>query len=187
MAEDGAAAPAPPAPVIVELDPITGVPAEYNEFLPQDSPEYKRWKAAQAEGAAQEGIEKLAVKEGEAGTDAAAAPAAGAAGAAPEAAKPGKGGKSKSKAKAVILIETKERQKNKNVTSVSGMEGFGIKLSEAAKIFGKKFACGASVIKTPSQTEQIEMQGDYLQQIPDLIIKNYAASHGVKQEDIFYM
>lgn len=184
MAEDGAAPPAPPAPVIVELDPITGVPAEYNEFLPQDSAEYKRWKAAQAEGAAQEGIEKLAVKEGEAGAEGAAAATAAAA---PDAApKPGKGGKSKSKAKAIV-IETKERQKNKSVTSVSGMEGFGIKLSEAAKIFGKKFACGASVIKTPSQTEQIEMQGDYLQQIPDLIIKNYATSHGVKQEDIFYV
>jgi hypothetical protein len=37
-----------PTPVIVEYDPVTGVPAEFNEFLPKDCEEYKRWKAAQA-------------------------------------------------------------------------------------------------------------------------------------------
>ena len=29
-------------PVKVEYDPITGVPPEFNEFLPKDSEEYKR-------------------------------------------------------------------------------------------------------------------------------------------------
>ncbi len=51
MSDDGgppaAAAPEPTKPVIVQYDPVTGVPAEYNEFLPKDSEEYKKWKAAQ--------------------------------------------------------------------------------------------------------------------------------------------
>ncbi len=32
-----------PQPVKVEYDSITGVPSEFNEFLPKDSEEYKRW------------------------------------------------------------------------------------------------------------------------------------------------
>ena len=35
-------------------------------------------------------------------------------------------------------------------------EAFGVKLGDAAKVFGKKFACGASVTKNPSEKEQIE-------------------------------
>jgi hypothetical protein len=34
-------------PVIVAYDPITGVPSEYNENLPPECNEYKRWKATQ--------------------------------------------------------------------------------------------------------------------------------------------
>lgn len=68
------------------------------------------------------------------------------------------GGKVKTKAKAEIIIQTAVRNKTKNTTSVSGLELFGIKLSEASKLFGKKFACGASVTKNPLGTEQIEMQ-----------------------------
>lgn len=29
-------------PQVVEYDPITGVPSEFNEYLPKDSDEYKR-------------------------------------------------------------------------------------------------------------------------------------------------
>lgn len=29
-------------PKKVDYDPITGIPAEYNEYLPKDSEEYKR-------------------------------------------------------------------------------------------------------------------------------------------------
>jgi hypothetical protein len=33
---------APPPPLAVVYDPLTGVPAEFNEYLPQNSDEYKR-------------------------------------------------------------------------------------------------------------------------------------------------
>lgn len=44
MAEDAAAAELP-APQVVEYDPVTGVPSEFNEYLPKDCEEFKRWKA----------------------------------------------------------------------------------------------------------------------------------------------
>jgi density-regulated protein DRP1 len=57
-----------------------------------------------------------------------------------------------------ILIETNTRNKKKMVTTVSGLELFGIKLADASKAFGKKFACGASVTKSATGAEQIDMQ-----------------------------
>jgi translation initiation factor 1 (eIF-1/SUI1) len=57
-----------------------------------------------------------------------------------------------------VVLESHTRNKKKCVTTVTGLEGFGVKLSEAAKLFGKKFACGASVVKNATGTEQIDMQ-----------------------------
>ena len=34
--------PPPPPPLAVEYDPITGIPAEVNEYLPSHCDEYKR-------------------------------------------------------------------------------------------------------------------------------------------------
>ena len=34
--------PPPPPPLAVEYDPITGIPAEFNEYLPSNCDEYKR-------------------------------------------------------------------------------------------------------------------------------------------------
>ncbi len=38
------------------------------------------------------------------------------------------------------------------------METFGVKLAEASKLFGKKFASGASITKNPMEKEQIEVR-----------------------------
>lgn len=139
------------------------------------------------------------------------------------------------------------RTKRKTTTTISGLDNYGVKLADAAKIMGKKFACGASVcfyanellygtmltdeneneffvtsnfitsalalqlaytcprsyllirrrisglyhnlylqvIKTADQKEHIEVQGEFLQQAGDLILKTYGADKGVKQEHIF--
>lgn len=61
MADEGEAT-ATIAPKIVEYDPVTGVPSEFNEYLPQDSIEYKKWKAAK-EGP--EALEKLTLRDKE--------------------------------------------------------------------------------------------------------------------------
>ena len=51
----------------------------------------------------------------------------------------------------------------------------------------KKFACGASVTKTASLVELIEMQGDFLHELPDLILKNFGKSNNVTKDDVFYV
>lgn len=33
--------------VVVEYDPVTGIPSEFNDFLPKDTDEFKRLKASQ--------------------------------------------------------------------------------------------------------------------------------------------
>ena len=38
-----------------------------------------------------------------------------------------------------------------------------------------QFACGSSVIKDASQREQIDVQGDYLEDMPAFLIKTYAS------------
>ena len=52
---------------------------------------------------------------------------------------------------------------------------YSIKLSEAAKKLGKKFACGASVTKDATQKEQIDVQGDYIYDMPPFLLKTYKA------------
>jgi density-regulated protein DRP1 len=56
-----------------------------------------------------------------------------------------------------IVLETNTRNKKKMITTVTGLEQFGIKLQDAAKGFGKKFACGSSVTKSATGTDQIDM------------------------------
>lgn len=64
------------------------------------------------------------------------------------------------KAEAVVLIKRVERNKRKYVTMVEGLEAHGFELKKIAKEWGKKFATGSSVTKTPSGGEEITVQGD---------------------------
>ena len=54
-------------------------------------------------------------------------------------------------------------------------------------LFPPQFACGASVTKTAAQTEQIEMQGEFIGQLPDLILKTFGKSNSVTKDDIFFI
>lgn len=67
-------------------------------------------------------------------------------------------GKAKKKVAQEVLITRAVRNKKKCVTTVAGLEQFGVKLGEAAKVFGKKFASGASVTKTATGGEEIDIQ-----------------------------
>ena len=64
-----------------------------------------------------------------------------------------------------IIIDKNTRNKRKCVTTIFGLEGFGVKLGEAAKLFGKKFASGAAVVKSPTEKEQIDIQGDCMDKV----------------------
>eukprot|EP00879_Flechtneria_rotunda_P000989 GHRR01001123.1.p1 GENE.GHRR01001123.1~~GHRR01001123.1.p1 ORF type:complete len:183 (+),score=65.81 GHRR01001123.1:148-696(+) len=155
-----------PAPKVVEYDPITGVPAEYNEYLPKDSDEYKRWKAAQQ---GPEALAALTLKDKEGN----------------EIEKQLPGGKVKKKQKPQVVLESHTRNKKKCVTTITGLESFGVKLSEAAKLFGKKFACGASVTKSATGTEQIDMQGEFVDKLAELVVKQYGSSNNIGKGDIY--
>ena len=84
--------------------------------------------------------------------------AAAAAGGGEDAGKPMPGGKKKKEAVKEVLVSSKQRQKKKFVCTVRGLEGFGVKLPDACKVFKKKFSTGASVTETPDQKEEIEIQ-----------------------------
>ncbi|KAE9587689.1 putative density-regulated protein DRP1 [Lupinus albus] len=79
------------------------------------------------------------------------------------------GGKIKKKDRQEVVIEKVIRNKRKCITTVKGLELFGIKLSDASKKLGKKFATGASVVKGPTEKDQIDVQGDIAYDIVEFI------------------
>ncbi|OIV97399.1 hypothetical protein TanjilG_17583 [Lupinus angustifolius] len=68
-----------------------------------------------------------------------------------------------------VVIEKVIRNKRKCITTVKGLELFGIKLSDASKKLGKKFATGASIVKGPTEKDQIDVQGDIAYDIVEFI------------------
>lgn len=59
-----------------------------------------------------------------------------------------------------VTIERVERNKRKYVTTIMGLELFGVDLKKAAKMMASKFATGASVTKNPQGQDDITVQGD---------------------------
>lgn len=57
-----------------------------------------------------------------------------------------------------VVLERNTRNKKKCITTISGLDMFGVKLGEASKLFGKKFASGASITKNAEGKEQIDCQ-----------------------------
>eukprot|EP00727_Mastigamoeba_balamuthi_P006464 m51a1_g2438 hypothetical protein (210) ;mRNA; r:853770-854674 len=93
------------------------------------------------------------------------------------------GGKLKKKDAPSVVISKTARQKRKFVTTVAGLDGFGVKLSDAAKQMAKSFSCGASVVKTASGTEEIDIQGDVVDEMVAVITSKFS----VPVECIFVM
>jgi len=73
-----------------------------------------------------------------------------------------------------IVISRVQRQKKKYVTSVVGLDTVeDLKIKDCAKLFGKKFASGASVGETATGGKEVVIQGDVSFEIPGLLIKEY--------------
>ncbi|KAG8902204.1 Translation machinery-associated protein 22 [Tulasnella sp. 403] len=68
-----------------------------------------------------------------------------------------------------VLIKRVERNKRKCVTTIYGLEAFGIDLKKAAKQFATKFATGSSVTKNAQGQEEIVVQGDVAEDILEII------------------
>ena len=83
------------------------------------------------------------------------------------------GGKTKKKKEKMVTITRSTRNKKKMITTVAGLDNFDVKLAEASKIFGKKFACGASVTKAATGKEEIDVQGDFSEEMAKLITDKF--------------
>ena len=65
------------------------------------------------------------------------------------------------------------RNRKKAVTHVRGFELFGLDLKKVAKKFAGKYACGSSVVKDNAGYEEIDIQGDFVDDLLDYIPKEF--------------
>ena len=77
-----------------------------------------------------------------------------------------------------MTITLTSRNKRKTITNVAGFEHFSSKfpdggLKEVAKTLGKKFACGCSVTKGATNQDEIDLQGDYGEQIKEILVQKW--------------
>jgi len=48
-----------------------------------------------------------------------------------------------------------------------------IKIKDTVRLFGKKFSCGTSLGETPTGVKEVVIQGDYIFQLPEILMKEY--------------
>ncbi|CAK7352948.1 unnamed protein product [Dovyalis caffra] len=175
-----------PEPVKVLYCPTCSLPAEYCEFGP-DFEKCKPWliknapelypdllKEANEKEAERVSEQLQAVGISSSGADGAASVQSGETSSSKqEEVKRLPGGKIKKKVRQEVVIEKVVRNKRKSITIIKGLELFGIKLSDASKKLGKKFATGASVVKGPTEKEQIDVQGDIAYDIVEFITETW--------------
>lgn len=159
---------------VVEYCPVCGLPPDFcqhgtcwdkckpvcMEKFPQYYPELAGASLADAKKTAEEAAEQAKIKE---------LP----------------GGKKKREKSPEITIKKLTRSGRKCVTSVQGLEGFDVKLESAAKIFKKKFSCGASVVGGDGGLpETVDIQGDFEEEVVACICKEFPA---VKRDKICFV
>ncbi|KAF5788698.1 putative SUI1 domain, DENR family, SUI1 domain superfamily protein [Helianthus annuus] len=164
-----------PQPVHVLYCGVCGLPAEYCEFGP-DFEKCKPWLIQNAPQLYPDLIQESNSKDVDGVSDqlqsSSIADATGPSGSSAPKQEPVKrlpGGKIKKKEKQEVIIEKVTRNKRKSITTIKGLDLFGIKLSDASKKLGKKFATGASVVKGPTEKDQIDVQGDIAYDIVEFI------------------
>ncbi|KAG2221961.1 hypothetical protein INT45_010485 [Circinella minor] len=72
-----------------------------------------------------------------------------------------------------VIVKRVERTKRKSVTIVHGLEVFDVDLKKAAKMFANRFACGSSVAKNNQNQDEIVVQGDFSDDLHDLILAQW--------------
>ncbi|KAF1804122.1 translation initiation factor SUI1 [Mucor lusitanicus] len=72
-----------------------------------------------------------------------------------------------------VLIKRIERTKRKCITTIYGLDIFGVDLKKAAKMFANRFACGSSVAKNNQGQDEIVVQGDFSDELLKMILKNW--------------
>eukprot|EP00026_Physarum_polycephalum_P011947 Phypoly_transcript_12198.p1 GENE.Phypoly_transcript_12198~~Phypoly_transcript_12198.p1 ORF type:complete len:194 (+),score=35.93 Phypoly_transcript_12198:49-582(+) len=165
-------------PVFVQYCGVCTLPIEYCEFTPTYE-KCKKWQQengiTQAEDVATD-IQNMSLTTKTNETTTSTEPK--------EEVKLLPGGKIKKKEVPNVYISRTNRNKRKYVTTVTGLEMFGIKLPDAAKLFAKKFSCGSSVVKNPSLVEEIDIQGDVKDDIVDFIREKWPQ---ITEKSIFFI
>ena len=73
-----------------------------------------------------------------------------------------------------VIIGLVQRQKKKFVTVIAGLETVpDLKLKDAAKIFGKKYASGVTINEAPNGAKEVVIQGDVHLVLPQLLISDF--------------
>lgn len=163
-----------------------GLPAEYCEFGPEFE-KCKPWLIQNAPDIYPDLLKESSAKEADKVSDqlqSTSISAGGSSKSQPEEVKRLPGGKVKKKDRKEVVIEKVVRNKRKCITTVKGLELFGVKLSDASKKLGKKFATGASVVKGPTEKEQIDVQGDIAYDIVEFLTDTWP---DVPESAIFFI
>ncbi|KAL2621059.1 hypothetical protein R1flu_001264 [Riccia fluitans] len=178
---------AKPVPLQVLYCPVCSLPAEYCEYGP-DFEKCKPWLIKNAPELYPDLVKEAADKTAEqlegmqVSSD--AKPQGSTSESKVEEVKKLPGGKVKKKEKPQVVVEKIVRNKRKCVTIIKGLDMFGVKLSDASKKLGKKFASGASVVKGPTEKEQIDVQGDIMYDIVEFITETW---NNIPESAIFFV
>jgi density-regulated protein len=176
------------SPAEVIYHPTAGIPAEFCEYMGSFLDKEMPWVMENCpEAMSPEALAKAVAKLelGASGEDGAAQ--------APKDKKERGAGIAAKKEKASVgearvIVARIQRQKRKFVTAVQGLDTIvepeTIKLKDAAKLFGKKFASGAAVSDAGGGGgKEIVIQGDVQHDIPELLMRTYH----VPPEIIFFL
>ncbi|KAG7451608.1 density-regulated protein DRP1 [Guyanagaster necrorhizus] len=90
----------------------------------------------------------------------------------------------KKKMASQITIKRIERNKRKYVTTVHGLEAFGVDLKKVAKQLASKFATGSSVTKNPQGQDEIVVQGDVSDEILEMIEDGVGLLKGIPTDNV---
>ncbi len=70
----------------------------------------------------------------------------------------------------IVLICQVQRGKRKFVTSISGIDAFGLDLKDCSKKMSKRFACSASIVKCTPPPNEIALQGDVQHEVAEFCV-----------------
>lgn len=172
-AAEGATAVEPLTAIQVEYCPTCSFPLEYCEFSHAVKAETAAEAAAPATEAA--GVPSTATTSAPAAAPSTAVSSA--AGAAAEAPVPAAAAVKKEKAKMKkVNIKVVARNKTKSITTVVGLESYGVVLADAAKKLSKKLGCGCAVTKQQMNPalEELSIQGGFIYELIEAFSDWYA-------------
>lgn len=87
----------------------------------------------------------------------------------------------KGKLQKQVTMDVKSRGNGRFTTYVRGLDLFGINMKDICKDFKKAFATGAGIASEPGKLDAVEVQGDFVSEIAEIIMKRF----NVPKDSIF--